>query len=97
MIYWQPQFVQCTVGTLDYLKQLGFKTFSNFWNEDYDNEPDGKQRTKMLVAEAKRISEKSIDELHEMYLDMIPLLDYNRNLLLNFDYENIRSAWYKAS
>ena len=59
--------------------------------------PDGKQRTKMLVAEAKRISEKSIDELHEMYLDMIPLLDYNRELLLNFDYEDIRSAWYKAS
>lgn len=97
MIYWQPQFVQCSVGTLDYLKQLGFKTFSNFWNEDYDNEPDGKQRTKMLVAEAKRISEKSLEELHEMYLDMIPLLDYNRDLLLNFDYENIRSAWYKTS
>ena len=97
MLYWHPQLVQCSTGTLDYLKQLGFKTFNNYWNEDYDNEPNGELRTKMIVDETKKLANKSLDELHEMYIDMLPILDHNHKLITNYDYENIRSAWYKTS
>ena len=95
MLYWHPQLVQCTTGTLDYLKQLGFKTFSNYWNEDYDNEPNGKIRTAMIVDEVKKLNNKSLEELHEMYWDMMPILEHNRELLLKNDYT--RSPWYKTS
>jgi hypothetical protein len=95
ILYWHPQLVQCSTGTLDYLKQLGFKTFSNYWNEDYDNEPNGERRTQMIVSEVKKLNNKSLEELHEMYWDMMPILEHNRNLLLDHDF--IRSPWYKTS
>ena len=31
-----PQIVYCTTGTLEHLKSLGYKTFSDYWDEDYD-------------------------------------------------------------
>lgn len=95
ILYWHPQLIQCTSGTLDYLKQLGFKTFSNYWNEDYDNETNGERRTQMIVSEIKKLNNKSLEELHEMYWDMMPILEHNRDLLLNNDF--IRSPWYKTS
>jgi len=51
----------------------------------------------MIVDETKKLANKSLDELHEMYIDMLPILDHNHKLITNYDYEKIRSAWYKTS
>ena len=40
MLNLHPQLIYCCTGTLDHLKSMGYKTFSNYWNEDYDNETD---------------------------------------------------------
>jgi hypothetical protein len=80
---------------LDWLKECGFKTFSNYWNEDYDNEPNGQLRKERIVTEIKNLLNKSKEELHEMYWDMMPILEHNRNLLLNNEFN--RPPWHKAS
>lgn len=84
-----PQIIVGSVGTLDYLKQLGFKTFSNYWSEDYDTAVNGHARINLITDEIKKLNAKSQEELHEMYVDMLPILKHNQEHLVNFDYENI--------
>ena len=77
-----PQILYSTTGTLEYLKNQGFKTFNNYWNEDYDNEPRSNKKIQMIVDVVKKLNNKSLDELHEMYWDMMPILKHNQSLLL---------------
>jgi hypothetical protein len=86
MLYWQPQLILCTDGTLKELKRCGFKTFSDYWDESYDDEPDGLKRVKMVVDIMQRIQAMDQQELHDMYWDMMPILEHNRNLLLETGY-----------
>ena len=83
MLNLHPQLIYCCTGTLDHLKSMGYKTFSNYWNEDYDNETDSKKKVDMLTDVIKQLNNKPIEELHEMYWDMMPILKHNQSLLIN--------------
>ena len=83
MLNLHPQILYCSTGTLDYLKSLGYKTFSNYWNEDYDNETNPDKKLSLMIDTIKDVSSKSIEELHEMYWDMMPILKHNQELLLS--------------
>ena len=50
-----PFFVVGNPFTLKRLKELGFKTFSDVWDESYDNELDMKIRVGMIVEEVKKL------------------------------------------
>lgn len=88
MLYWQPQLVVCTDGTLAYLRSIGFETFGDFWDESYDNEPDGEKRVSMVTDIIEEINSMPIRELHSMYNKMLPILEHNRNHLINFDFKD---------
>jgi len=83
MLYLHPQILYSTSGTLEYLKECGFKTFSNYWSEDYDNEENGDKKVQMIMDVVKELNNKSLEELHEMYWDMMPILKHNQNVLIN--------------
>jgi hypothetical protein len=70
---------------LAYLRQMGFRTFSDFWNEDYDGYEYG-DRLKRIYKVIDYISSKSTKELEKMYWDMQYTLEYNYNLLVNRQY-----------
>jgi hypothetical protein len=67
---------------LDYLHQMGFKTFNNFWDETYDGY-EGRDRLIKILKLIDELSRKSRQELIAMYNNMTEILDYNYNLLLN--------------
>ncbi len=69
---------------LKYIKELGFKTFDGFIDESYDNEEDSGLRFEKLCNEVKRISEIPLNEMHEWYISIIPILEYNRNFAMEF-------------
>ena len=83
MLNLHPQLIYCCTGTLDHLKGMGYKTFGNYWNEDYDNETDPIKKVDMLTDVIKELNNKPIEELHEMYWDMMPILKHNQSLLIN--------------
>ena len=83
MLYLHPQILYSSTGTLEYLKNWGFKTFSNYWNEDYDNEPNANKKLQMIMDVVTELNNKSLEELHEMYWDMMPILKHNQNILIN--------------
>ena len=87
-----PFIVQGPVNYLKNLRKLGFKTFHDFWDEGYDEDPvqhSIKEITKVIDA----ISQEPTDELNWMLYNMKDILDHNYNTLLNLtekDFEKIR-------
>jgi hypothetical protein len=56
----QPFIIQSCRGSLEYLRRYGFKTFSEFWDESYDELPD-ETRTKaigQLMQDINTMSQK---------------------------------------
>lgn len=65
---------------LIYLRQMGFKTFNDFWPEDYDGYSEN-EKYLMILDLIDSIATKSLKELIKMYMDMQPILEHNYNLL----------------
>lgn len=70
---------------LAYLRQMGFRTFADFWDEDYDGY-QGIERYIKIIKLIDHIAKHSRTELETMYWDMQYTLDYNYNLLINKKY-----------
>lgn len=81
MFYKKP-FVLCAPPyTLKYLKEEGFKTFSDFWDESYDTIENHEDRLLAIFKLIDFINDKSIDDLRDMYRQMLPILEHNEQLV----------------
>jgi hypothetical protein len=87
IVNFQPFFMVAYPRALNLLKQLGFKTFGDYIDESYDNEPDTARRMAMLNKEILRLSQLPINELHDLYWSMEDILVHNYNHFLNY-YKN---------
>lgn len=76
-------------GTLKYLRKLGFKTFDDFWNEDYDNELDHESRLLKIFQVIDFIDNKSLSELNQIYDKMQSILNFNYHRLLELKENNL--------
>ncbi|MHA2096370.1 MAG: hypothetical protein ACW98F_17245, partial [Candidatus Hodarchaeales archaeon] len=63
--------------SLKHLQNLGYKTFSPWIDERYDSIQNAKKRFDMLSVEIERLAAMSLEEIHQMYLEMIPVLEHN--------------------
>ena len=71
---------------LEYIKQLGYKTFNNYFNENYDNIEDKHHRIDTIINLLKDLKTTDLDKL---LLSMQDTLDYNFN---HFFRKNNRSS-----
>lgn len=74
-------------GTPYSLKQLhnhGFKTFSDFWAEDYDNESNHHLRFLKCCHTMQELVTRPLDELILIYQNMQDILTHNRNRLIEY-------------
>jgi len=80
ILNYQPFIV---FGPYHYLKQLktyGFKTFSDFWDESYDDIKDHEERLEFLMNLVNSLNSMSIEELNKLYKKTKDICIYNRNL-----------------
>ena len=84
MVVLQPFILVGAPGYLKYIKELGFKTFDGFIDESYDSEYDDAKRFELICNEIDRLSKLSLDEIHNWYISIIPILEYNRNFAIEF-------------
>jgi hypothetical protein len=70
---------------LNYLRQMGFRTFGDFWDETYDGY-EGRERYLRILDLIDWIAGHSYDQLETMYWDMQYTLDHNYNLLMTQGY-----------
>ena len=79
-------FILVTVpNSLQYLKQLGYKTFDSIIDEQYDEELDDGKRMIKIVDEIERLSNLTEVELFKFLTEAKAICDYNYQLLKSKD------------
>lgn len=84
--YQKPFILVAPPHSLEYLKTLGFKTFNDFWDESYDIEENHESRLLKIFGVIDTILSKSIDELRELYKEMMPIIKHNLDTFNNLDW-----------
>jgi hypothetical protein len=82
MFYMKPFVLVAPPHTLHYLKEQGFETFGDFWDESYDALEDHESRLFAIFDIIDQINNMSISDLKIMYNRMLPILEHNRKTLL---------------
>jgi hypothetical protein len=85
MLMKKPFIIMGPKNHLIYLRQMGFRTFHDFWDEDYDGY-NPVTRFQHIIELVNKLATKSKNELNDMYYKMQSTLDYNYNLLINREY-----------
>jgi hypothetical protein len=81
----QPFIIVGTTFYLKTIKELGFKTFSNWWDESYDEIKDQNDRRRKIIEIITNISTKySDDDLKIIYKEMEPTLHHNFKLMESY-------------
>lgn len=73
----QPFLLLAAPNNLKYLKSYGFKTFGDYWDENYDSMPDPADRMAAVVDITEQLCNKPLAELEEMRRDMQGILEHN--------------------
>lgn len=84
----QPFIMVGNYHSLRYLKELGFKTFTPFIDESYDDETDYRIRIRKIYSEIERLNNLSIQEIHDWYYSITEVLLHNQKRLLDFSTMN---------
>lgn len=74
----RPFIMMSGAHSLTRLQQAGFKTFSSWFDESYDQIENNYQRFEAIKREIDRIATLSIDELNSIFQEMLPTIEYNR-------------------
>ena len=88
-----PFLVNGPCNYLENLRRLGFKTFSQWWDESYDWQP-GKTKIEEIVKIIDMMALKSVQELEVMYNEMLPTLEHNYTVLKNLTSAQMATANY---
>jgi len=76
-----PFIIQGPQWYLRRLKDLGFKTFDQWWDEGYSEDPADHQLDE-IVKVIDFLAEKSLTELDTMYQEMQPTLKHNKKCFM---------------
>lgn len=71
-------------GTLSYLKNLGFETFGDIWNEDYDAIQDPQERFIACTKVVKEVAEWPLEKAQEICQTLKNRLESNQKILLSY-------------
>lgn len=84
-----PFILISSAHSLSYLRSYGFKTFSDFWDESYDEEENDELRLEKAAKVATELDLLSPRQLNNMYNSMIPVLKHNYEHFYNGGFQSI--------
>jgi hypothetical protein len=85
-VYFKHPFIMLGVkGTLAALKKSGFKTFSPYFNESYDDVDDPVLRLQMALNEVYRLCNLPNNEWLTIQRELLPIVEYNYKILTSYD------------
>lgn len=76
---------------LKYLREYGFKTFGDWFDESYDDIEDPVSRMQAIGATMQQICSYTLDELQQLLIEMTPVLQHNHDLFYSNGF--IQHAW----
>lgn len=66
------------------LREMGFKTFSEFWDESFDQIIDPARRFSRYLAAIDSIATMSMDEIRELNEKIQPIIEHNHNWISRY-------------
>ena len=83
--YCRPFIINGDTGSLQYLKEMGFKTFDKCWDESYDTEKNDHEKINKITKIIQHICGLDHARLMTLYESMLPVLEHNYNVLKNYE------------
>jgi hypothetical protein len=74
-----PFVLVAPAGSLDYLREYGFKTFDSVFDESYDQETDDIQRIEKVTQLLKELDDMTVQERQKIHKACLPIVEYNYN------------------
>jgi len=81
IVYKQPFIMFAACGSLQAMRQQGFKTFSDLWDESYDKESNDTKRFFKVLALIKEIASWSDERKLEVSTTIESIVDFNYRIL----------------
>lgn len=75
-------------NSLQLLRELGFKTFSDVWDESYDKIENPTERLEAICTLISSLNKKTKYEWLELYNTVSPILEHNYKILMNTNWVN---------
>jgi hypothetical protein len=78
-----PFVLVAPAGSLEYLREYGFRTFNNVFDESYDEEQDDILRVEKVVKLLKDLDNLSITERQSIHRACLSAVEHNYNHFYN--------------
>lgn len=79
-------------NSLQLLRDLGFKTFSDVWDESYDKIENPTERLEAICTLINNLNSKTKYEWLELYNTVSPILEHNYKVLMNTKWVNYKET-----
>ena len=74
-----PCVLVAAAGRLSYLREYGFKTFADVFDESYDTETDDILRIEKVTQLLKDLNNLSVTERQQIHQACLPIVEHNYN------------------
>lgn len=96
MVHRHPFILVGPYKTLQHLKDMGYKTFSEFWDESYDDIENPNERLLKIVELCKEIKNWDIETKKKFFYKSMHVTNHNYELLLSQYPDNMRkNFWHR--
>jgi hypothetical protein len=96
----EPFILVGNTKMLEYVRDKGFETYPELFDESYDLIKNPKDRLDFVLDEVERVCNMGVEELEKIYKSVLWKVEHNRNVMLNFkddDYGvSILKPWHLA-
>jgi hypothetical protein len=89
----QPFILMATAGSLQYLRQYGFKTFEGLIDESYDAVQDPRQRLQAVIKEMIRISALPHPDKTKLFLELNLTAQYNKHHFFHNFFDQVKQEY----
>jgi len=81
LAYGHPFLVFSSAGALRLLRDLGFETFGDVFDESYDDIESPQRRFEHILRQVQGFCERPLGELQEIFQGLLPRLQHNQQVL----------------
>jgi hypothetical protein len=84
-----PFVLVAPAGSLEYLREYGFQTFADIFDESYDEETDDILRVEKVIKLLKDLDDLSAQERQQIHRACLPCVEHNYNHFYRGGFANI--------
>jgi hypothetical protein len=93
LFYKQPFIIVGAPKSLEHIKKKGYKTFSKWWDESYDDEKIDDFRLMKIANLCDTINSWSTEQKQNFLLEVVDVLEHNYNVFVNRSKTLENSFW----